>query len=309
MFEKLIIKEKLCVKLDNASGSNVVPIYHYVPYPNTTYKVVKEYLELSNIKAISWIYNLAPIVFPVFELEDTESKKLLAAINLEWKSPRIGFDILLKVADASWEKIQAFSLLNADPYPYREFSIGDHLLGNNAMIGFRVSDANFGLLQSTPAGQDEVVIFADLTRQITIDEPQVPVIINLSGTTTPPVVTPPTSEDDMPLKIVSANYTAVNLDRILVKADTDGLGQINITLPATPVEGNEVEIITTSCVGNSKAIIKQGESICLGYNPSSGAIIYSDNNHRGGKLLYTQAEGWVKFPGVNTNFAINTGGD
>ncbi|WP_138500910.1 hypothetical protein [Nostoc sp. PA-18-2419] len=171
MLEKLTIKQKIAVTLDHNSGTNVVPIFNYVPYSKSGYRLIDEYLEINNLKAVSWIYNLTPVAFPVFELDDSESKQLLTAINLEWNSPRIQLDVVCQIGNAQdWQRIAAYSLLNPDPYPYREYSLGDHSLGNNAMIGLQIRDANYGLLQSTTAGEDKVVAFCDLTRQITIEK-------------------------------------------------------------------------------------------------------------------------------------------
>ncbi|BBD64474.1 hypothetical protein NIES4072_18640 [Nostoc commune NIES-4072] len=129
----LIVKQKLCVTLDTNSSNNVVPVFEYIPYSKPGYKLIDEYLEIENLKAVAWIYSLPPVPFPVFELEDTESKQLLAAINLEWQSPRIQLDIMVNIDDTlNWQKIAAYSLLNSDPYPYREYSLGSHTLGNNS---------------------------------------------------------------------------------------------------------------------------------------------------------------------------------
>lgn len=164
--ESLTIKEKLCITLDSTSASIVVPILNYVPYAKSGYRLIDEYLEINDLKAVSWIYSLTPVAFPVFELEDTESKQLLAAINLEWQSPRFRLDIMIKIDNQAWQRIHAFSLLNPSPYPYREYSLGSHTLGNNAMIGLKITDAGYGLL----TGQDKVTCYSDLTRIITIEK-------------------------------------------------------------------------------------------------------------------------------------------
>ncbi|MBW4678404.1 MAG: hypothetical protein KME52_31830 [Desmonostoc geniculatum HA4340-LM1] len=130
-----------------------------------------EYLEIENLKAVSWVYSLAEVEFPVFELEDTESKQLLTAINLEWKSPRIQMDVVIDIGNTlSWQRVAAYSLLNSSPYPYREYSLGNHTLGDNCMIGLQIRNVGFGLLQNGTGGQDKVTAFADLKRVITIEK-------------------------------------------------------------------------------------------------------------------------------------------
>lgn len=169
-FETFTIKSKVCVTLDPNTGSTVKPLLTYVPYSKSGYRLINEYLEINNLKAVSWIYSLPAVTFPVFELEDTESKQVLTAINLEWKSPRIQMDVVIDIDNTlSWQRIAAYSLLNPSPYPYREYSLGNHTLGDNAMIGLQIRNVNFGLLQNGIGGQDEVTVYADLTHKITIE--------------------------------------------------------------------------------------------------------------------------------------------
>ena len=169
-FETFTIKSKVCITLNADSGSTVIPLLTYVPYSKSGYRLINEYLQIENLKAVSWVYSLTAVEFPVFELEDSESKQLLTAINLEWKSSRIQMDIMINVDNSAWQRIASYSLLNASPYPYREYSLGNHTLGDNAMIGLQIKDVGFGLLQNTTAGQDKVTVFADLTRHITIEK-------------------------------------------------------------------------------------------------------------------------------------------
>jgi hypothetical protein len=169
--QKLTVKQKVTVTLDPNSGANVVPIFNYVPYSKAGYRLIDEYLEVEDLKAVSWIYSLPPVPFPVFELEDTESKQLLTAINLEWKSDRIQLDIVVNIDNTlRWQRIAAFSLLNSDPYPYREYSLGNHSLGNNSMLGLQIRNVGFGSLQNSVRGQDKVTAYANLTRHITIEK-------------------------------------------------------------------------------------------------------------------------------------------
>lgn len=164
-------KSKVAITLDANTGTTVKPIMVKVPYVKQGYRVINEYYEVTNLKAVAWIYSVEPVPFPVFELEDTESKQLLTAINLEWKSERIQMDVVLSVDDgAIWQRIAAYSLINADPSPYREYSLGDHTLGDNAMIGVQIRNVGFGLLQNGNLGSDRVTVYADVTRVVTIEK-------------------------------------------------------------------------------------------------------------------------------------------
>jgi hypothetical protein len=170
-FETFEIKSKVCITLNPDSGSSVKPLLVYVPYSKSGYRLINEYLEIENLKAVSWIYSIPEVEFPVFELEDTESKQLLTAINLEWKSPRIQMDVVVSLdSNTTWQRIAAYSLLNPNPYPYREYELGNHTLGDNSMLGIQIRNVGFGLLQNGSAGQDRVTVFADLKRVITIEK-------------------------------------------------------------------------------------------------------------------------------------------
>ncbi|QKQ76455.1 hypothetical protein [Nostoc sp. TCL240-02] len=164
------IKTKVAITLDANTQTNVVPLFTYTSFTKAGYRVVNEYFEVKNLKAVAFIYNIATVPFPVFDLEDSESKQLLDAINLEWKSPRIEMDILLTTNNGTnWQRIAAYSLLNPNPYPYREYSLGDHALGSNAMVGIQMKNVGFGLLQNGAFGSDKITVFADLERVVTVE--------------------------------------------------------------------------------------------------------------------------------------------
>lgn len=168
MLDTFAIKQKICITLDQSSGANVVPIFNYIPYTKAGYRLINEYLEVNDLKAVTWIYSLLAVDFPIFQLTDSESVQTLAAINLEWQSPRIELDVVIAIDNSlQWQRIAAYSVLNPDPYPYREYSLGNHTLGDNAMLGFQIRDVGFGLLTGA---QDKVTIYADLKRIITIEK-------------------------------------------------------------------------------------------------------------------------------------------
>lgn len=306
----LIIKQKSCVTLDANSSANVVPIFEYVPYAKAGYELIDEYLEIENLKAVSWIYSLSPVPFPVFELEDTESKQLLTAINLEWQSPRIQLDVVCQIDNTlNWQRIAAYSLLNSDPYPYREYLLGNHTLGNNSMIGLQIKNVGFGLLQNSVKGQDKVVVYANVRRHIIINEPiPQPVIINLLGGSTPvptPTPTPvptPIGDDEMPLQIKSANYTLANKDRIFAKID-NATANFTLTLPPNPIEGDEIEIICSVNYNSTQVFIDAGNNPIFG-SVRAATVVSVNNEWRGGKLLYTDEEKWMIYPSSGARYSV-----
>lgn len=169
--QELTVKQKITITLDPNSGSSAIPLLTYVPYSKSGYRLIDEYLEVEDLKVTSWIYSLNAVPFPVFKLEDSESEQLLTAINLEWKSPRIQLDVVVDIDNSlNWQRIAAYSLLNSDPYPYREYSVGNHFLGNNSMLGLQVRNVGFGLLQNSVKGQDKVTAYANLIRHIIIEK-------------------------------------------------------------------------------------------------------------------------------------------
>lgn len=165
--EIFTIKTKACITLDNTSADNTIPIFNYGSYTRNGYQIIDEYFQVENLKVISWIYSTDTVAFPVFGLEDTESQQLLTAINLEWGSARIQLDVMLKIDNGEWQRISAYSLLNSSPYPYREYDLGNHSLGNNSMLGLKIRDVGHGLLQNTNNGNDKVTAYADINRVIT----------------------------------------------------------------------------------------------------------------------------------------------
>lgn len=169
-FETLTIKQKVALTINAASGTNPITLIDYVPYSKAGYRLINESIEINNLRFSSWIYSLDTIEFPVFEVEDSESKQLLTAINLEWDSPRIELDLLIKIEAGNWQKFAAYSLINPSPYPYREYTIGNHLIGNNSILGVQIIDVGFGGLITTDSSQDKVVIFGDVTREVILEK-------------------------------------------------------------------------------------------------------------------------------------------
>jgi hypothetical protein len=169
--EAFDIQENVSIELTPASAQNLVSLYTYTPFVKSGYRLFSEWVEIKNIRVISWIYNTPRVPFPVFELEDSESKQLLTAIELEWDSPRIELEMSITSDNGSnWRAIRKFSLLNNNPYPFREYEAGDYSLGSDGGLAFKIQDVGFGILRSFGSFVDKVTITADLIRHVRIEK-------------------------------------------------------------------------------------------------------------------------------------------
>ena len=171
MLQTFSTVRKVAITLDANSGATVHPLLTYTPFTLSGYRVITESLLLSNLIAITYIYSLPKVDFPVFELTDSDSQQLLAAINLEWKNARIQLDILLQTGTGNpFQRIVSYSLTNPDPYPYKQFTIDNQLLSATDMLGLQIRNVGYGLLQNSVNGNDVVTVYADLTSTITIEK-------------------------------------------------------------------------------------------------------------------------------------------
>ncbi|UYD38982.1 hypothetical protein [Tolypothrix sp. PCC 7601] len=164
--ETFKVKSKIAVTLDIDSNNTVIPLFTYIPYAKSGYRVISEYLEIENLKLTTWITSLPAVEFPTFSIEASESEQLLQALNVEWGSDRIQLNVMLQINSEDWQKISAYSLLNRSPYPYGEYDLGNHNLGDNSMLGLQIYDVGYGLL----AGSDKVSAYGDLIRTIALEE-------------------------------------------------------------------------------------------------------------------------------------------
>lgn len=166
MIQTIEITQKIIKEATSTTGNDVMEIIDVIPFSKLGYRIINESLQLKELRFTSFITSVDSIPFPTFPLEASETETQLAVFNLEWQSPRIVMELLIKVAQESWITNAVYSLLNVFPLPYRQFEAGDYNLGNNSTIGVKFSNVGYGLLQGT----DRVVIVADLIRKIQVEK-------------------------------------------------------------------------------------------------------------------------------------------
>ncbi|MDB9375758.1 hypothetical protein [Nodularia sphaerocarpa] len=167
--------EKIILELNASSGSNILSIGNITPYQKLGYRVLNESLEIKNLKMTSFIESLAPVPFPVFPLEASETETQIEIFNLEWNSPRIVLELLTKyIEDNEWQRISVYSLLNVLPLPYREFNAGDYVLGHNSQLGVKITNVGHGLL----TGNDRVLVLGELIRKVELEKISSGLVVN-----------------------------------------------------------------------------------------------------------------------------------
>lgn len=55
MLETFTIKQKIVVTLDPNSGANVRPLFTYIPYAKSGYRLIHEYLEIENLSNFKYL--------------------------------------------------------------------------------------------------------------------------------------------------------------------------------------------------------------------------------------------------------------
>lgn len=171
MLQTFSTVQKCAVTLNANTGTNITPLFTYTPFTLSGYRVINENLSLSNLQAIAYIYSQPTVPFPVFDLTDSDSQQLLTAINLEWQNARIQMDTLVRVGlTGTYQRINSYSLTNPNPYPYKQFTLDNMLLGSGDMLAVQIKNVGYGLLQNAVGGSDVVTVSADLTTTITIEE-------------------------------------------------------------------------------------------------------------------------------------------
>jgi len=165
------ITEKVAISLNASSGNTLTQLFTYEPFTLSGYRVISESLQISNINIIAYVYSLATVPFPVFDLTESDSQQLLTTINATWQSPRYQLDMLVEVGGSNnYQRINSFSITNPNPYPYLTYTADNMALGSADMVAFRMNNVGYGLLQNGAGGSDIVTIYADLTTTVTIEE-------------------------------------------------------------------------------------------------------------------------------------------
>jgi hypothetical protein len=321
------------LKLDESSGNGMYSLSISLNFP-AEYQVLSQIIEIRFLRAKAHIKSIAKVPLINFEDTDSDAIRVQKAQILEWDSERIQLDIYLGNAVNSSQFLGAISLLNNAPSPYREYNLlstigtNSFLISSNQSLYFRINDVGYGNLSSTLLeggfiDKDWVSITAfgvasfyleDKPQTIIIDQPLNinPLTLNLKGLTivsgnqnNNDNINNDEEDDDMAAFVTkNSNYTIAVGERIKVIA---GASPITITLPLNPIDGDMVEIISLNDITQPINIDTNGKKF---YNilPSNLAYIKLTNSDRGGKLIYSDFNGWVIPPGYSSRFNWTTAG-
>lgn len=293
----------LTLKLDSQSSNTItpLPLLPSIAFPSDVTRI-SEAIELVNFKCYANIKSIGVAAIPGYELEDTETDRLIKTLNIEWESPRKQLNIYVGNPN-SWFLIGSVSLLNTQGYPYRVYDLltiynGSEtgFIGENVRLAAQIENVGFGLLQPN----DLVTIYADFIRYISYFMPSTVVnnIINTNGNSNNNSNNNNNDNDnedntgddnDMPYTIVAADTTLINRQRIICNNTSD----INVTLPANPQDGWEVEILKITGEGNVSLTVPN-DGLIAGIPQGSNPKLVPDV-HKGGRFIYLGGN-WYTHP-------------
>lgn len=139
---------------------------------------------------------------------DTDSDRLIKALDVEWKSPRKQLSCHIGKQGQNWVNVGSVSLLNSSGYPYRKYRLMDLYtdalaieLGANSRIGVTIDEVGSGRLTTSDyvclhgSVTYEFIIFEDLNMPV-VNPPQSIALPKASAAAAPttPAVTATTSE-------------------------------------------------------------------------------------------------------------------
>lgn len=141
---------------------------------NPRHKIISRNKFIKNLKAYSSIKSIPEVPLPDFNLEDSETEKLLKVLDIEWKEQRKQLNLLLKNSNNSeWINVGETSLLNPSGYPYRIYNLLDLIedglmfeMASTANLAVQIEDVGYGLL--TPS--DKVNIYGSYIEEFIIDD-------------------------------------------------------------------------------------------------------------------------------------------
>lgn len=189
----------ISLPLNVVSGSEIVTVYsnssltigrEFLP----GYKIVAFNCFLKNLKVFASLTSLEEALLPDFNLDDSDTQKLIKTLDIEWKSPRKQLNLYVS-SGGNWLQIGSLSMLNPYGYPFRIYNLMDLLtdnlaaeLGENSKIGVQVQEVGYGLLTA----QDKVTIHGSYTEEIFLEseDPQTyitvpvtipPITVNVTG--------------------------------------------------------------------------------------------------------------------------------
>lgn len=300
----------LSLKLDSNSGQAIVPM-PALPTITAAEGITKlsEAVEMVNFKAYSRIMSIPISPIPEYELEDSETDRLIKTLDVEWKSPRKQLNIYVGNPD-NWFLIGSVSLLNTNGYPYRIYDLlqiyngsTSGFIGSDKRMGLQIQNVGNGLLEY----DDVVSITLDVVRYVSYFIPTT-IVNNIINTNIPEGNTDNSGndgggdngnnddgDDEMPITVITVNTTLQNRDRVLC----NNTSNITVTFPASPSDGWEVEVIKLNDSGEVR-FLGNGATI-KGYSDSIEPGIAS--THKGGRFVYFNGD-WREHPAIGATITL-----
>lgn len=154
------------------------------------------------------IRSIGEAQIPQYLDTDTDSDRLIKALDIEWKSPRKQLSCHIGKSGQNWVNVGSISLLNSSGYPYRKYRLLDLYtdalaieLGANSRLGVTIDDVGYGRLTTSDyvclhgSVTYEFILFEDFTMPVT-NPPQSITFPKASTAAAPttPAVTATTSE-------------------------------------------------------------------------------------------------------------------
>jgi hypothetical protein len=237
------------------------------------HKIISFNCFIKNLKAFVNIQSLPEISLPQFQLEDTDTDKLMKTLNIEWTSARKQLTLYIANSE-TWLKVGSLSLLNPSGYPYRVHNLMDLFtdnlaieLGDSGKVGIKVEDVGYGLLDYS----DEVTIHGSYVEEIFVSSPD---LVYAPGTVTPPITNNTTEDNEMANWIVTASdYTAKVGEKVLGMAEANN---VTITLPSTTTAGVAVKVgkyADKSSEARNEVIVNLNGALLDGFLPTKVVTI------------------------------------
>lgn len=169
----------ILIELTAATGGAIVPLYHVgSSAAAATMKADPNYRGmiglLNNLRAIATITSITEVDLPDFENSDSDSDRMVKALDVQWKSPRKQLNILQSLDGVGWVQTGAVSLLNSSGYPYTTHNILNFITEDVARefpdghrLALQIVDVGTGLL----GAGDRIVIDGGYVEEFTLAEP------------------------------------------------------------------------------------------------------------------------------------------
>ncbi|WP_019501646.1 hypothetical protein [Pseudanabaena sp. PCC 6802] len=160
------------------NSSDIVTIYRPgVVSPQDRVATARFYGFITSLRLLVDIKSLPESQIPDLDVATSRADRLMKLRDVEWRSERKELQLLLKTSATGWVKIASVSLLNRVPFyhmdimPFLTNGVAFEL-ANNAVLGARIINAGYGLLQNG----DEVVLYGSAKEEITslpTDSPEI----------------------------------------------------------------------------------------------------------------------------------------